>query len=523
MDLSAHLRAVLRRKWRILIASLLIAALVYGWRSQVPPTYEATALVNVVSSQSLQGEVTGEDETVFLSETYAALATTTPIAAEAAQRSGLDLTARQALRLVDVDVTNGSYLLVTATGPEPLDAAALSAAFADVVIESVEDRQREQTEQQLEPVLLQIQDVEQQLDELTQQDTRRTALELQYEALVQKATELRVRPYDRLTLVTPARASPDPIDPRPRRDTLLALIVALVVNSELAVVLSALAGRFTGESVAVDVTAATGIRVIGEIPQGSNDADPAVVEAFRSLRTSLLFLDSAAGLSSIAVVGGERGSGKSFVALNLCRSLAALDRDVVLIDGDLRNPALHEVFGVRRVPGLVDALVPPFDPAEPKQVPMEEPHLYFLPAGPRTNDPAGVLARSRFRQFVDRLQPSLVVVDTPPLGLFADGAAIALNCSSTLLVVDVDSARKNDLTRMITMLRRVGVEPVGIVLNRVHGQRANDYAAYRNRRRPIRSSRPMVSGTATDERRRTSPAPPADDRPATPGTVLRRT
>lgn len=525
MDLSAHLRAVLRRKWRILFASLLIAALVYGWRSQVPPTYEATALVNVVSSQALQGEVTSEDDTVFLSETYAALAATTPIAASAVERSGLDLTARQALRRVEVEVTNGSYLMVTATGPDPLDATALSAAFAEAVIESVEERQQEQTDQQLQPVLRQIQSVERELDTLAQNDTRRTALELQYEALVQKATELRVRPFDRLSLVTPARVTPEPIDPKPRRDALLALIVALVVNAELAVVLSALAGRFTGESVGEDVAEVTGIRVIGEIPQGSSDADPAVVEAFRSLRTSLLFLDAAGGLSSIAVVGGERGSGKSFVALNLCRSLAALDRDVVLVDGDLRNPALHEALGVRRVPGLVDALTPPFDPAVPKQVPTEEQHLYFLPAGPRANDPAGILARPRFRQLVDRLQPALVAVDTPPLGLFADGAAIALNCSATLLVVDVDSARKNDLTRMVTMLRRVGVEPVGIVLNRVKGQRASDYAAYRDRRRPGRSPRPApaAAGTVKDERRPTSPERRADDRPATPGTALPRT
>lgn len=484
MDLSAHLRAMLRRKWRILAASLLIAGLVYGWRSSVPPTYEATALVNVISSQSLRGEIASEDDTVFLSQSYAALATTTPIASDAGQRSGLRLSARAAQRRVDVEVAEGSYLDITATGPSPASAAALSGAFADALIDQVEAQQQEQTDQQLTPVLAQIGSVERELALLGKDDPRRTALELQYAALVQNVTDTRVRPVDRILLVTPARTSPDPIDPKPRRDALLALIVALVVNAELAVLLSVLSGRFNGADIGAEISALTGLAVLGEIPQGTSADDPRVVEAFRTLRTSLLFLDSTGGLTSVAVVGGERGSGKSFVAINLSRSLATLERGVVLVDGDLRNPSLHEYFGIRRLPGLVDIIGTPFAFFPPDKVRPEEGKLHLLPAGPKAPDPAGLLAGGGLLRLIGRLQPYLTIIDTPPLGLFADGAGIALNCSATLLVIDVDAARRSDVTHMLVMLRRVGVEPVGIVLNRVKGQRSHSYYAYRTRRPP---------------------------------------
>lgn len=489
MDLSAHLRVMLRRKWRILGASLLIAGLVFGWRSSVLPTYEATALVNVVSSQSLRGEIASEDDTVFLSESYAALATTTPIASAAGQRSGLGLSSRAAQRRVEVDVAEGSYLTIIATGPSPASASALSAAFADALIDEVEAQQQEQTGQQLTPVLAQIASVERDLALFDKDDPRRTALELQYAALVQNVTDTRVRPLDRILLVTPARTSPDPIDPKPKRDALLAMIVALVVNAELAVLLSVLAGRFNGTDVGAEISALTGLPVLGEIPQGANEHDPSVVEAFRTLRTSLLFLDSTGGLASIAVVGGERGSGKSFVALNLSRSLAGLERGVVLVDGDLRNPALHLHFGVRRVPGLVDIIGTPFAFFPPEKVRTEEGKLHLLPAGPKTDDPAGLLAGGGLSRLIGRLQPYLTIIDTPPLGLFADGVGIALNCSATLLVVDVDAARRRDVSHMLVMLRRVGVEPVGIVLNRVKGQRSHRYYAYRTRRPSNRSLR----------------------------------
>ncbi len=483
MDLTDHFRVILHRKWRILAATVLVAGLVFAWRSSVAPTYQATALLKVTSASLLQGNGPNEQDTKFLTDSYAAMAATRPVVIDAIARSGLDVSPEEAERRLSSSAQQAGFITISASGPDGRTATALARGLALAINETVATQQQEQLDRQLAPVLTQIGETERKLAEVPAGDPRRTALEYQYQALVQNATEAQVRPVDRLTVITPARAEPAPVSPRPKRDAILALLAALVINAEAAVALSLLGGRFDDDQMSEQVTALTGLPVLGTLPQASRAADEQVVEAFRSLRTNLLFLGGEErGLETVAIVGGERGSGKSFVAENICRTLVDAGTRAVLIDGDLRNPVLHTRLRVELEPGLAEAITPPYEFPGPVDVP-DSPGFRMVPAGATTGDPAASLGGKAFSRLIERLRfGGMVVVDTPPLRLFADAVAIARSCDATVLVLDAKTTRKADVERMLDTLNQVGVVPLGVVINRAKTERARSYEDYRRRR-----------------------------------------
>lgn len=240
----------------------------------------------------------------------------------------------------------------------------------------------------------------------------------------------------------------------------MALLVALILNSELAVFLLRLGDRFGEADVAGAISTEIGLPVLAEVPQGD---DEQMLEAFNSLRTNLMFMQPER-LRSVAVVGGESGVGKTFVAVNLAKSIGRLEVPVVLVDGDLRRPAVHERLGTTRSPGLKEML--DGKDVSARLVP-DVPSLQVLPAGGPSPDPARLLVSNEFKTFFESLSwAETVVIDTPPSGPFADAVAIGLRCDAVILVVDSRRARRRQLRRVTDNLRQSGVNLLGVVVNR---------------------------------------------------------
>ena len=461
LDLSEHLRLVWQRKWLVLLASLVVAGLVFGWRTSQPDIYSASALINVVPARAQEAKDVTEEDALFASESYAELANTQPLLARAGSSLKPPLDVETVERRVKVDSSTAGYISISATGRTPEEARNLTEALGTALVDDVASRQAAQTASLLAPVEAQVSDLETRLNAIPPGDPRRETLRLQYEALVQNAASTRLRPTDRLSVVTPAHTSGGPISPKPRRDAALAFVVALVLNSELVVLLTRLGDRFTGDDVAAVIGAETGLPVLAEVPQGDDDQ---ILEAFNSLRTNLMFMRSPDRIHTVAIVGGGSGVGKTFVATNLAKSVGLLEVPVVLVDGDLRRPAVHERLGTTRSPGLTEMLGGEDVSARP--VP-DVPSLQVLPAGGATPDPARVLVSTEFRNFVESLSwAGMVVFDTPPVGPFADAVAIGLRCDAVILVVDARRARRRHLRRVIESLRQAAVPLFGVVVNR---------------------------------------------------------
>jgi len=477
MDLFDHFRAIARHRWVVLLASLAVGSAVFAWSYTRPPVYEATALITVTSGRAVSGQSVTEQDTLFLSRNYAELARTRPVLADAAVRSELALSVAEARRRVSSRAASDvGFITLSATGPSPDEATRLAQATADALIAAVTEEQAAAVRAALAPIEGEIAQVGAELAQLPSGAGNREVLVARYQALVQAATERRLAPADRLALVSPARGDPVPVSPTPVRDAVLAVLVALVVNAELAVLMEVLRDRISGTEDDEESGKTMGLPVLTRIPPGDGEETQ---EAFRTLRTGLMFLDTTGPLRTVAVVSANPNAGKTFTSERLAASVAALELPAVVVDGDLRRPSVHREAGISVSPGLSDVLR-----GSPLATALR-PHprrrnLQLVPGGSQVADPAGLVAGRRFRDVLDQLDGALVVVDTPACDLFADGFAIASHCDATLVVVDAKRTRRRSARRVITQLHRVGANPIGIVLNRAEtGPSLNYYYGYR--------------------------------------------
>lgn len=479
MDLSDHFRAIWSRRWPVLVASVAVAALVFGWSATRRPVYSAEVLISVTSGRSLSGESVTEQDAVFLTRNYAELARTVPVLTDAVMRSGLPLTGADAGRRLSARAaTDVGFLTLQATGPTPDAATALARGASEALLGAVAEQQAAALRDALEPAETEIRKLEEVLSGLPGDAVSRRALEGRYEAVVQAATERRLAPTDQLVLVAPARAEPAPVSPAPRTDAALALLIALVVNAEIAVLIEARRDRFSTVEQDESIGEVTGLPVLARIPSGGGEP---VIEAVRALRTSLMFMETGERMRSVAVVSVGPNAGKTFIALHLATSVASLEIPVVLVDGDLRRPSVHRELGLSLSPGLGDLLGGAAFHAALRRTPGND-HLHIMTAGSEVSDPAGVLGSRSFTDVLSQLDVAgMVVVDTPACALFADALAIGSHCDATIVVVDPATTKRRSVGRLLRQLRQVGANPIGVVVNRIEQSDRASYSYYRHR------------------------------------------
>lgn len=436
--------------------------------------------MSVTSGRATAGESVTKDDTLFLADTYAELAETRPVLADATGRAGLSISVATAAERLSTEASGEvGFVTISATGPSPEEASALAEGGAEALIDAVALQQEQILRDVLDPVEEEIAELGRQLAAPDPGPTSE-ALQARYAALVASSTERRLQPTDRLTVVSPARPETAPVSPAPLRDATLALLAALVVNGELAVVLSAVNDRFSAEKEDLEATEVTGLPVLARVPGSGDDG---MLEAFRTLRTNLMFMDSLDRMRTVAVVSVDPRAGKSFTSVNLARSAASIEVPVALVDADLRRPSIHEYLGLPVAPGLAELLSGSFDLAQVVKLSPHDAGLHVLTGGSPPADASRLVGSTELGKVFERLDwARLVVVDTPAGGLFADALAVASRCDAVLVVIDLATSKRRSVRNMVRQLEQVGAKPIGVVINRsepvprssyYYGRRAN--------------------------------------------------
>jgi capsular polysaccharide biosynthesis protein len=322
VDVLRYLSLLLRHWWVLAAAVVLGASAGYAYASSQTPTYRATTTVFLSVSQAgtAQELVQGSVYTQGVVESYARLATQPVVLDPVRAALGIDGTSRTlAQRITATAELDTTLIAISATGDDPAATAALSDAVAEELRVAV---------QSLSP-----------------------GAEAGLETV-------------RLTTVGPAAMPRFPIAPNTRLLTAAgaALALLLVVG---ALVLRDLAD--TRVKHADDVQTTVGLPVLGRVPferqrgargpiadvGGRSGRD----EAYRQLRTNLNFVDVDGFLNSIVVTAGTAGEGKTTTAINLSQVLAATGMRVLLVDSDLRRPAVARELGIEGAVGLSTVLV----------------------------------------------------------------------------------------------------------------------------------------------------------------------
>jgi capsular exopolysaccharide synthesis family protein len=220
-----------------------------------------------------------------------------------------------------------------------------------------------------------------------------------------------------------------------------------------------------------------------ENPLINNGVPPNFSESFRSVRTNLLFASADEGARSVVVTSTGPGEGKTVVATNVAVALAQAGQRVLLVDGDMRKPRVHIVFGKSQKPGLSNVLVGDAKASEAVHKTMV-PGLWVMPAGLHPPNPAELLGSKRFKDFMASLSEHFdwVIVDTPPVMAVTDSSVVAHVATGVLFVVGAEMTSRHAAQRALEQLERARAKFVGAVLNRVDLQHNSYYYSQYYRR-----------------------------------------
>ena len=243
------------------------------------------------------------------------------------------------------------------------------------------------------------------------------------------------------------------------------------------------------------------VPVLGAIPSFGNKKAPYVdrlvmkedsisphAEAYRRLQTNLMFAAKSERKSVFVITSAGPEEGKSVTAANLSVTLANRGLRVLLIDADLHRPVQHQIFGLENEVGLSTLLLADSENAQKPESEREKQalkqldqciqiteitNLRVITSGFVPSNPAQVLGSSLMKRWIDAFRSAnnidIVIIDTPPVLLFADATIIGtITEAEALLVLDSQRARTQAALKAKERLTEVGMEVKGLILNRVN-------------------------------------------------------
>jgi non-specific protein-tyrosine kinase len=195
----------------------------------------------------------------------------------------------------------------------------------------------------------------------------------------------------------------------------------------------------------------------------------AAAEAYRTLRTNITFASPDKPVHVIMATSTSPDDGKSTTIANLAITFAASGATTVLVDGDLRRPHLHTIFGLPNEQGLTTLVVDmargdtPAIPLQNTQVA----NLQVLTSGPVPPNPSEILASQKMGELIEMLRgkADYVLIDTPPIIAVTDAAVLSPKVDGVLLVVNAGKTKRELAIKARDMLKQVNANVIGVVLN----------------------------------------------------------
>jgi len=301
-----------------------------------------------------------------------------------------------------------------------------------------------------------------------------------YESLLQRTKETDISSGARSTnarILDMAETPRSPISPNVQRELTLSFVVSLVLAIGLGFFVEYLDNRIKTPQ---DMKNHLGVPFLGMIPVAAkrkdgtnpllnNGASPSFAEAFKTVRTNVLFSSADSGLRTLVITSAGPGEGKSLVSANLAMALAQAGQRVLLVDADMRRPRIHEIFDISQEPGFSNLLTGNAKASEVIQ--KSSVHgLWVLSAGHIPPNPAELLGSRRYGDFVASLEEHFdwAVIDTPPVLVVADSSIVANEATGVVFVVGAEHTSRHAARNAVEQLAAANAHVIGSVLNKAN-------------------------------------------------------
>jgi len=280
-----------------------------------------------------------------------------------------------------------------------------------------------------------------------------------------------------------------PSEPQQVRIMAMALILGLLLGGGVAVTRDWLDQTLRSTD---EISALLRVPVLGAVPAMSRrqrmpergrkvllQPNSREAEAFRTIRTAVLFSASTEGARTLLITSPAAGDGKSTLVSNLAIAMARAGQKTLVLDADFRKPTQHVIFGLdahKRC--LSDVFAGTMTLAAAVQ-PTDIEGLHVLTCGYRISNPAEVLHSREFAHLLTCLPEvyDRIVIDAPPVTVVTDAQILGALCDATVLVLKADKCMRRVAQHAIESLQSVGAHLLGVVVNgvRKHGDRYGYY------------------------------------------------
>jgi capsular exopolysaccharide synthesis family protein len=320
--------------------------------------------------------------------------------------------------------------------------------------------------------------------EITANSTQLTTVTAEYTAF--KATQ--AQSLETVSIAAPASQPSKPSSPVTLLNVALGVIGGLLVGLGIAALAEYLDQGLSSEE---DVRERLGVPCLAIIPRFNAGAgvrrdhrhEERAREAYRRLRTNLLFSELDKPLKSIVVTSARPGEGKTRTASNLGVSLASTEKSVLIVDADMHRPNQHRVFHKPITMGLSEMLLaaaPEGHPVLNGRNDTTYANLSVLTSGVLPPNPSELLASKRTELLIHGLEKvrDVLVIDTPPAQALTDALSVAAHSSGVILVVESGKTNATQARAVIDSIQNVGARVLGVVLNKAKDRQMGSYYYY---------------------------------------------
>jgi capsular exopolysaccharide synthesis family protein len=495
-SLRDYLELLNRRRWWVVSLSVVVFATALVVSMTQTPIYESEAQVLLKESGTTSTDtLTGGPNL----ETERQIAVSDAVAAIAAKKLGEEQTGLLSGLSVEV-ATNTEILIFRYSHPGPEVAQQRAQAFADAYLEYTRREVLRDLLAASRTVTEQIDKLRSQLDKINARLAKSTD-EAQRASLTSRSTSLigqiSVLEQELADLSPPGRlrvgqmvGQPDvpaaPVAPNHFRNGLLGLVGGLVLSVVAALFLEILDDRLRGRD---DLEMLARAPVLAAIPRVAgwrrkdgpklialDEPAAAATEAYRKLRTGLLFIAKQTNCTTIMVTSPQADEGKTATTANLGVVMAQAGKKVALVSADLRKPRLHRFFGLENFIGVTSVLGGEVSPWQAVRATATD-HLQVLVSGPVPANPAELLGSDAMGRLLSALGEvaDYVIVDAPPIMAVADPVTITPLVDGVLFVVDAQNTGRGIIDQARRQLDQVNGRVIGAVLNNFDPTKAGGY------------------------------------------------
>jgi succinoglycan biosynthesis transport protein ExoP len=313
----------------------------------------------------------------------------------------------------------------------------------------------------------------------------------QYESLIGKLNEVGVGSELRssnASIIDLAVRPNNPYTPRLSINMAIAFAFFAMLAAGIILLLELMNNTFsTPDQIENDLKLSV-LGIVPKVPEASvsdefNNPQSGLSESYRTLRTSMQFTGTDAGLKTIVVTSPEPSEGKTTTSLAIAENFANLGKRVLLIDGDLRKPKLHRVLKTDNATGLSNLLTNVVLAGGVESVfqPTGNPNLTFMSSGTVPPNPADILMSPRMGVMLQlcKKRYDMIIIDSPPVIGLSDAPILARQADATLLVIATKQATRKSAANALKRLKAAGANVVGAAMTKFSIDNLDYNYAYR--------------------------------------------